>query len=164
MNAVVINQLTDEVVSGFYVFSTFVGDRVAGRCECPLVVRTQQNRRVHRHQAEECEQALQIDCFLCSQANETNSGSQELSATHPCFVDAQKTTLKKRLSLMQKPEVDLRSFLSVAQSESEKSKSSIFSERLYKRDRGSVPLRKRRRFFNAHQWALPGFDTNCAKL
>ena len=52
----------------FYVFSTFVGDRVAGQCECPLIVATQQNRRIHRHQAEEGDQELQIDGFLCIQS------------------------------------------------------------------------------------------------
>ena len=100
LNAFVLNQLTDEVVSVFYMFSTFVGDRVAGQCECPLIVTSQQNRRVHRHQTEECEQreALQIDCFLCSQSQrETYAASQELSATHPCFLDVQETTLPERL-------------------------------------------------------------------
>ena len=92
---VVLNQLTDEVVSGFFVFSKFVGDRVAGQCECTLIVTTQQNRRVHRHQAEECEQALQIGYFLAAKANETYSASQELRATHPCFLNAQETTQQK---------------------------------------------------------------------
>ena len=42
-----------------------------------------------------------------------------------------------------------------------KKKAARFSERLYTRERESVPLRS---CFNAHQWARPGLDTNCAKL
>ena len=74
----------------------------------PLIVITQQNRRVHRHRAKDCEQAMQ-------------------RATHPCVLDAQETTLPKRLSLKQKLDVDLRSSLPVAQSDSEKPKRSRFS-------------------------------------
>ena len=121
MNTFVLNQLTVEVVSGFYVFSSFVGYKVACKSELHLIVTIQENRRVHRHQAEECEQALQINCFLCSQSIRNR-------ATHPCFFDAPEPTLPESLFLKQKLEVDLRSSSSVAQSESEKPKISIFSE------------------------------------
>ena len=151
-------------MSGFYVFSSFVCDRVASKCECPLIVTKQQDRRVHRHQAEECELVLQINCFLCSKSQRNILCFTGAKCHTPLLFGLQETTLPKRLSLKQKPEVDLQLFLSVAQSESEKPKSLRFSERLYTRDRNSVPLRNQRRCSDAHQWASLQFDTNCAKL
>ena len=67
--------------------------------------------------------------FYAAKANETYSASQELNATHPCSLDAQETTNSERLCLKRKPEIDLRSSVSVTQSESKKPKSSRFSEK-----------------------------------
>ena len=60
-----------------------VGDRVSGQYECPLIVTTQQNRRVRRHQAEECEQALQTGCFLCCQSQRNILGSTRAKCHTP---------------------------------------------------------------------------------
>ena len=68
-----------------------------------MIVTTNQNKRVHCHQAEECELANLANKLLPVQPKPTkHSASRALSATHHCFLDAQETTLPKQLSLKQK--------------------------------------------------------------
>ena len=62
----------------------------------PLIVTTQQNRSVHRHQAEECEQALRIDCFIIAPSFLLDRQS-ELDRRH------QSAFLKKRFCIHHVP-------------------------------------------------------------
>ena len=128
--------------------------------DCHHII-TQENRRFHRHQAEECEQALQIDCFMCSQSQRNILGITRAKCHTPLLFRRPRDSATKRLSLKQKPEVDLRSSLSVPQWESEKPKNSRFSEQLHTTDRDSVPLRNWRRCFNGFYQGLTRIVLSC---